>query len=95
MRFEIASQTVAQCHPAADPDQHRVHRAANVLRKIPNAPPDPLHVKPSQADRPRGQQVDGPVPAVKPREAAAHQRNQLDRSGQHDDRRRNQMCHHG
>jgi hypothetical protein len=79
----IARQRVAQRHAGAQPDQDGVYGAADVLWQIANASPDPLHIKPRQAEGNSGQHLDSSVPAVKSRKAIPHWRNQLNRSGEH------------
>src|SRR5579863_1155742 len=85
MSSEIATERVAQCHAAAKPDQDGVHSRAQVRRKIADTSPDPGHVQARQAEGEGGQHVDTAIPAMKDWKAVADLRNQLNRSGEHDE----------
>src|ERR1700687_438606 len=85
MSLEIASHRVTQRHGGAEPDQDGAKATTYALRKVANASPDPRHIQTGHAERARGQHVDTPVPAMKGGKAIPDLRNQLRRSGEHDD----------
>src|ERR1700694_1743016 len=85
MSLEIAGHRVTQRHGGAKPDQDGAQAATYALRKVTNASPDPCHIQTGHAERARGQHVDTPVPAMKGGKAVPDPRNQLSRSGEHDD----------
>src|SRR5271166_804342 len=95
MSLEIARQSIAKSKSSEKPDQDDVQSAAQALRNITDTSPDPDHIKTGRAERDSAQHVNTPIPTMKGGKAAAHLRNQLSRSCEHDDDGRDQVHDHG
>jgi hypothetical protein len=85
MSFEVPGKGITQRHASTEPDQDGVQSRTYVLRKVANASPDPSNIKTGNAEGEGGQHINTPVPAMKGGKAVPDLRNQLNRSGEHDD----------
>src|SRR5438445_284 len=95
MDFEVAGHRVTQCHSCAEHDQDCVKAAAQMLKNIANASPEPSHIQAGYAEADSRQHVDSPVPAMKDGKAVADTGNELQGSREHDENGRTNMHDHG
>src|SRR5450755_1888540 len=85
MRDEVAGQGRAQGQTGEKEDQHRAEAGADVLRKVAHGSANPCEIKTRRAAQDCKRHIDASVPAVKNWKAVANLRDELERSGDHDD----------
>src|SRR5579863_1765604 len=85
MSGEVAGHGVAQSQGGEKEDQDRSEAGANVLRKIADGSANPSEIKTGGAGDDRNREIDASIPPMKDGETVADLRNELKRSGKHDD----------